>query len=140
MANIHDATQLILHSISDGLIKKDGSEDLRFDPDGIRFQLWDVNTDNLVACVKTYKDVLTWCSILEDSCLPELSANITKVVSRIANDGMSSISATSSENGKLIRGLLSNKQEQAITLTGEDSKGILQRLGGITGNKNNVED
>ena len=133
MGNTDSTTNFILHSISDGMLQKDGTENIKFDPEGIRYQLWNVKADNLVACIKAAKNVNSWTNVCRNSMLPQLAENISNVVNQLVNDGITSISASSSEDGKLIKALLANKQEQSITLSGNDKKGIMDKLANITG-------
>ena len=132
MANAETAAQLILQSISKDITSSETGETQRvYDPEQIRYQLYNIDTDNFAAFLKAHKDVLTIQKHMKETMLPSVASVVVNLIKETTENALISISGKSSENGKLLSMLLNDRQEQKITYDGlpkEENTGYLQKL------------
>ena len=125
MTNAEAAMQLLLHSVSTTKTAPDGRQLQEPDTEQLRYQLYNVDTDNLASFVKSCKDAKMIANQIRNSMLPPVGNVISAIMDEIIENYLISISAKSSEKGKLINLMASDKTESKIVyagIPGEESK------------------
>lgn len=132
MVDLNSITTFLMKSITKPTISEGTIHEV-YDPEEIRYRLYDVAADNFPAFVREYKDVLTMCNHIEKTMFPPFAQSFVGTVREIAENAMVSVSAESGHNGKLMSQLLANKTESKIILDdGKAKSGVIQRMRGIT--------
>lgn len=129
MTNTNAAVQLLLQSVSEQHVSPTGDVVTTFDPEKIRFQLYNVDSKNFSAFLRSYKDVQHAASHIRRTVLPGVGDAIAKVMDDMAESAMISISGKSSEDGQLMKMLLRETQEQKIIYSGVPG----EKKGGVGG-------
>ena len=131
MTNTQAAVQLLMSSISTQTTTATGDTETSFDPEQIKYQLYNVDSDNFTAFLKSYKDAQYIAEFIRDTVLPGVGLELGKMIHALAENTMISIGGKSSEKGRLLNMLLRDTQEQKIMYSGipTEKKGFLSGLG-----------
>lgn len=118
MTNSTPAVQLLMHSISKQATTATGETVTTYDAEQIRYQLYNIDSDNFAASLRSYKDALLTASIIKDNVLPGVGTVVAEQIAKIAENAVISISGKSSEKGKLLHALLKDAHEERIVYAG----------------------
>ena len=130
MSNTDPLVQLLLHSISKPTVNPDGSVGLTYDVEQLKYRLLDIKSDNFVAFLTSYKDMLATCQRLETTQLPAVGVALAEYFRSRVESMMIGVTGQASENAELIRLLLQDRTEQFVTLQSTpENRGLMDRLG-----------
>lgn len=131
MTNTQAAVQLLMSSISVQKTTPTGDTETTYDPEQIKYQLYNVDSDNFTAFLKSYKDAQYIAEFIRDTVLPGVGLELGKMIHALAENTMISIGGKSSEKGRLLNMLLRDTQEQKIMYSGipAEKKSFLGGLG-----------
>ena len=100
-----------------------------YDPEQLKYQLYNIDSDNFSAFVKAHKDTQLIAGYIEENLLPGVGAALSKIISGLTENAMISISGKSSEKGRLLQMLLKDTHEEKIMYSGIPQ----EKKGGIAG-------
>lgn len=132
MTNSLPVVQMIMHAISKQHTTPHGEDITVTDDKFLKYQLMYVNTDNFAAFVQALENVLSTKEYVCKHCIPAVGQAIDEIITNMASAAMVSIAGKSSENGKYIKLLMQDIQENRIVYSDvpENQKSsILSRFG-----------
>ena len=123
---------LLMHSIAKEFRNPDGSVNMAFDPEQLRYRLMSVHAPNFVAFVKAYKDVITLGREMVETQLPGVGEAVAnRFVTRVESM-MISTTAESSHDAEMMKLMLEDKREIRYMDGSPKSRGLMDRIAGGT--------
>lgn len=119
-----------MHSISTQHgVNPDGSPNMVFDPEMIKYRMMDIDTENFPAFARAYKYLLLTCKEIVETQNPAVAEKIAGFFATRADAMLVSTTAASSHHGKFLQTLLQDKREvKYIDGTKVQNPGFIDRL------------